>query len=108
MRDTLTSRDELALPMADLIDDLADREVPHETHLPGRAECAGHRAARLRGKADGVARAVVRHQYRFDVMAVVQSQQRLARLAVGAGDLRLRFYRAEAERARKQIAERFR
>src|SRR6185295_19069850 len=92
----------------DLIDDLADREVPHETHLTGRAERARHRAARLRREADRVARAVVRHQYRFDVVRVVQAQQRLARLAVGAGDLRLRLDRAEAERARKEIAERLR
>ena len=48
----------------------------------------------------------MRHEHGLDVMTVVQTQQRLARLAVGARDLRLRLDRAEAERAREEIAER--
>src|SRR5436853_3009700 len=106
MRDALAAGDELALPVADLIDDLADGEIAHETHFASGAERAGHRTARLRREADRVARAVMRHEDRFDVMAVVQAEQRLARLAVRARDLGLRLDRAEAERAREQVAER--
>jgi len=51
---------------------------------------------------------VVRHENRFDVMAIVQAQQCLARLAVGARDLCLGLDGAETERSREQVAERLR
>src|SRR5436853_6037602 len=87
MRDALAAGDELALPVADLIDDLADGEIAHETHLAGGAERAGHRAAGLRREADRVARAVMRHEHRLDVMTVVQPKERLACLTIRALDL---------------------
>ena len=50
----------------------------------------------------------MRHQHRLDVMTVVQPQQCLARLAIGARDLGLGLERTEAERPREQVAQRLR
>ena len=48
----LMRRAELALQQQKLRDDLARRQVARQPLRPGRAERAGHRAARLRGQAD--------------------------------------------------------
>src|SRR5206468_9165427 len=107
VRHTLAARHKLALPVPDLIDDLPDGEITHQSHLARRAERAGHRTASLRREAHRVACAVVRHEHRLDVMTVVQPQERLARLAVRARDLGLGLDGAEAERPREQVAQGF-
>src|SRR5260221_9650254 len=88
-----------------LIDDLADRELTDEAHLAGRAEGAGHRTARLRREAHRVPRAVMRHEDALDVMAVVQTEKGLARLAVGALDLVHELHGAPAERRRQRAPQ---
>src|SRR5207245_8180255 len=84
---------------------LARREVPDEPHLAGRAERAGHRATGLRRNADGVARAVMRHEHGLDPMAIVELQQDLARLAIGARLLDDRLDAGPAERGGERGAQ---
>src|SRR5688500_10791507 len=104
MRHAIALGGERALPVPDLIDDLAGREIADEPHLAGRAEGAGHRAACLGRDAHGVPRAVMWHEHRLDAMAVLQREQRLARLTVRARLLRDRLDRAPAERPRQLVA----
>jgi len=106
VRDALAAMGELALPVTDLVDDLADREIADEPHLAGRAERARHRAARLGRDAHGVARAVMRHEHALDVVPVGEPQQRLARLAVGARLLAHELDGAPAERGRERLPQR--
>src|SRR2546430_15083621 len=84
VRDTLAAGRELALPVPDLVDDLARGEISHETHLTGRAERAGHRAAGLRRNAHRVSCAVTRHEHALDVVPVAEHEQHLAGLAIRA------------------------
>ena len=77
---------ENAAGVQDLGDDFAGPQVADESHLPGGAEHAAHRAAGLRADADGVP-AGVAHEHRFDGLAVVEAQQELAGEAVAAVDL---------------------
>jgi hypothetical protein len=106
--DALAARHELALPVADLIDDLSHREIADQAHLARRAERAGHRAAGLSREAHRIAGAVVGHEDRLDVMPVVQLEQHLARLPVGALDLAHRLDRAPAEAPRQGVTEHLR
>ena len=73
----------------DLGHDLGRGQVTGQARLPGRAERAGHPAARLRRHAhrDPVR---VAHQHRLDQRPVEAAPQRLARGPVVAGQLALR------------------
>ena len=106
MRHTLAALRELALPVADLVDDLAGCQIPHEPHLTRGAEGAGHRAARLRRHAHRVAGAVVRHEHGLDVVTVGQTEQRLSRLAVRAGLFTHRIHGRPGEGRGESFAER--
>ncbi len=55
----------------------AARQVAAEPHLPGRAERAGQRAARLRGEAERAAAVAVAHQHGLDGAPVGGREQRL-------------------------------
>ena len=68
----------------DLLDDLGRRQVALQPTLPGGAERAGHPAAGLAGHAQGDPVRVA-HQHRLDQRAVVGPPQRLAGVAVVAG-----------------------
>ena len=66
-----------------LVEDLVGAEVAAELHLPGGAEGAGERAARLRGDADRAAPVAVAHQHRLDRPAVGGVEERLDGAVVG-------------------------
>src|SRR5439155_20414334 len=104
VRDPLALRDQLALPMADLVHDLAGGEIADEAHLAGRAERAGHWAARLCREAHRVPRSVMRHEHGLDVVPIVETKEHLSRLAVGALDLAHRLDRAPTETLRERRA----
>ncbi len=66
-----------------LVEDLARRQVPAEPHLPGGAEVAGERTARLGRNAHRAAPAAIAHQDRLDRMAVVRPEEDLERAVLG-------------------------
>ena len=66
-----------------LVEDLVGAEVAAELHLPGGAEGAGQRAARLRGDADRAAAVAVAHQHRLDRPPVGGVEERLDGAVVG-------------------------
>ena len=63
---------------ADLADDFAGGQVPHQPHLAGEAEAARHRASDLGRDAEGHRRRVG-DEHRFDHVAVGEAQQRISR-----------------------------
>jgi hypothetical protein len=71
--------------MEDLGDDFTRSEMADESHLPGGAEHAAHRAARLGAHTNRVA-AFVTHEHGFDGLAVAHAQEKLAGQAVAAVD----------------------
>ncbi len=60
--------------VVDLGDDFAGTQVPHESHLPGRAKDTTHRASGLRADTDGVP-PLVAHQDGLDRLAVAEAEE---------------------------------
>ena len=80
-------------------------EVAAELHLPGRAEGAGQRAARLRGEADRAAPVAVAHQHRLQRPPVGGVEEGLDGAVVGFG-LRLDGQGRERHLRRQPLAQR--
>jgi hypothetical protein len=80
----LGRRRELAGDVHDLRHHLGGRQVPAVAHLPGGAEDAAHRAARLAADAGGGA-ALEAHEDGLDRLAVGEPEEELAGEAVGGG-----------------------
>jgi len=68
-----------AAKMQGLVEDLGGRQVAPELHLPGRAERARERAARLARQAERAAAVAVAHQHRLHRPAVGGLEERLGR-----------------------------
>ena len=87
-----------------LVEDLRRGQVAPELHLPGGAERAGQRAARLRGEAERAPAVAVAHQHRLDRPPVVRcanSALTVPSLACASCSTRQRRERHRARPARR-------